>query len=1013
LWINGIPTGLSWSQTVHYDDESHFDRPLLITPNFNSTSEPIPSNYRNPRIQFDKDLPANVFARLVRVPLDRKNNPAMVAVIDNVNDTDQEVKIAFNYGSQPIKLGDPNDIDSDDDGLKDGFEIKVFKTNAFSSDTDEDGMNDYWEVVFGTDPKQKDSHIGNDGDSLSNYEEMLMGYHPWITDTDRDGTPDGEEDKDGDGLTFIQEWRLGLNDNDIDSDNDLLPDGYEISIGKDPTKKDDLSDRNLYPDTDGEGLPDILEVPEAYGTDPTLTDTDGDGISDYDEVFKYKSDPTNFDTDGDLIPDGVEVSVDGWNLLIPDDLEGDLDGDGVSNLQEIIYGGNPNLADTDGDGTSDYDEITQGSYINDASDNGELSDEEKENQITVKLRVGDPSGSHSERMIAIVSELNENVEERVLLNHQNKEYGTVTADNISIFKNFRKNKSYSIQLKHVGTDPSIKEKYKKNMVSYNRGFPNYDWLLEGSVINKDGSEVPLSNYFVILDPWDPLEKKVPMGATSLMGKYQTAPYGKNNKQHFIDNFENRRVLLMPVDLVTDLNNDGQINAQDRNLRDASFEDGASDEDIEKGTEYLFYDDDIRNGAEYAEEEEDDDLDRLKIEIPFSADSISDKYFWFEFDVEGEQPTTPITNILTIYSDNKKSFSWSLSESQRATEGLLNLFNEGDVYLGINADTETPQIDGVLTFKLGNEDRSSPIEIGKIRYRFIKEVGAENYFDAARDYIYENNCEWHFARTGGTDTFGFYVASFAEELLDFTPHYGYGVSPPNKSVMDVATDFGNQYDLIINAQTMTDADVETSDPISNAKVNGEFIVSRNLLDPPSIIPTPIFPARYLGFDPNTNKFEIKHGAQMQSTSDPIPSFHGMGGLSPMHFNQQRIINGGAAGLGISKNNITDERSFFATYSFFGTYFEFREKLRDSSVISIGASAPDDLALINCDPRSASAFVLRGANNSKIEIINNDDQDYDFEDKDDDNTISKKEIGGRHTDDNEQVYSYMLFNSKKPR
>ena len=61
---------------------------------------------------------------------------------------------------------------------------------------------------------------------------------------------------------------------------------------------------------------------------------------------------------------------------------------------------------TDGDGTSDYDEITQGSYINDASDNGELSDEEKENQITVKLRVGDPSGSHSERMIAIVSEFN-------------------------------------------------------------------------------------------------------------------------------------------------------------------------------------------------------------------------------------------------------------------------------------------------------------------------------------------------------------------------------------------------------------------------------------------------------------------------------------------------------------------------------------------------------------------------------------------------------------------------------
>jgi hypothetical protein len=39
------------------------------------------------------------------------------------------------------------------------------------------------------------------------------------------------------------------------------------------------------------------------GTNPHLPDTDGDGLSDYDEVFKYHTDPTKRDTDGDGVPD--------------------------------------------------------------------------------------------------------------------------------------------------------------------------------------------------------------------------------------------------------------------------------------------------------------------------------------------------------------------------------------------------------------------------------------------------------------------------------------------------------------------------------------------------------------------------------------------------------------------------------------------------------------------------------------------------------------------------------------
>ena len=36
-----------------------------------------------------------------------------------------------------------------------------------------------------------------------------------------------------------------------------------------------------------------------HNTDPNLADTDGDGLSDYDEVILYNTDPLLVDTDGD------------------------------------------------------------------------------------------------------------------------------------------------------------------------------------------------------------------------------------------------------------------------------------------------------------------------------------------------------------------------------------------------------------------------------------------------------------------------------------------------------------------------------------------------------------------------------------------------------------------------------------------------------------------------------------------------------------------------------------------
>lgn len=58
-------------------------------------------------------------------------------------------------------------------------------------------------------------------------------------------------------------------------------------------------------DSDGDGLSDTEEV--ALGTDAVKADTDGDGLSDGDEVNVSMTDPLLVDSDGDGLEDGVEI----------------------------------------------------------------------------------------------------------------------------------------------------------------------------------------------------------------------------------------------------------------------------------------------------------------------------------------------------------------------------------------------------------------------------------------------------------------------------------------------------------------------------------------------------------------------------------------------------------------------------------------------------------------------------------------------------------------------------------
>jgi hypothetical protein len=107
-------------------------------------------------------------------------------------------------------------------------------------------------------------------------------------------------------------------------------------------------------DTDGDGIPDAIEV--ALGYDPLNPDTNGNGILDGDE-----------DLDGDGLSNAWEILF-GYDPRLRDsnsdginDDQDDLDNDGVINRIEAQRRLNPRSPDTDGDGWDDNGEILDGS----------------------------------------------------------------------------------------------------------------------------------------------------------------------------------------------------------------------------------------------------------------------------------------------------------------------------------------------------------------------------------------------------------------------------------------------------------------------------------------------------------------------------------------------------------------------------------------------------------------------------------------------------------------------------
>ncbi len=157
-------------------------------------------------------------------------------------------------------------------------------------------------------------------------------------------------DTDGDGIG---------NNADLDDDNDGVPD-VEDAFSLDATESIDTDGdgigNNADFDDDNDG---VADVEDGFPLDPTETlDTDGDGIGNN----------ADLDDDGDSLPDDWEVAA-GLNPLDAADAAEDLDGDGISNLDEFLANTDPSDTDTDDDGVQNSSDRCADTNENEESDN--------------------------------------------------------------------------------------------------------------------------------------------------------------------------------------------------------------------------------------------------------------------------------------------------------------------------------------------------------------------------------------------------------------------------------------------------------------------------------------------------------------------------------------------------------------------------------------------------------------------------------------------------------------------
>jgi hypothetical protein len=156
------------------------------------------------------------------------------------------------------------------------FMILILFSGCISSDSDGDKLSDASEnegnqiIIYNIDGTMKKqivtsdpNKIDTDNDGLNDYEEMMKSSNPSKADTDGDGLEDADEESYGTSIIHFDTWEITIN-------------------GEIKRVKADFPKNAILPteyDSDKDGLFDSEEY--YLGIDPSNSDTDADGSTDY------------------------------------------------------------------------------------------------------------------------------------------------------------------------------------------------------------------------------------------------------------------------------------------------------------------------------------------------------------------------------------------------------------------------------------------------------------------------------------------------------------------------------------------------------------------------------------------------------------------------------------------------------------------------------------------------------------------------------------------------------------
>ena len=197
---------ISWDS--YLDIEGGPGRSYMVCKRVNDSFEPIGYTYETSYQVPVDDIDSVADIRVVA----RDNQGTNATEEDDVNVLSNIITFKKNETTKDQDEGDTETVsyeqttmDTDGDGLEDGYEIWDFKTMwntetadsteknpKYEQDTDGDGLPDGYEVfTLGTDPAvANEENADSDGDGLTDLEEYEKGTDPWLKDSDFDNTSD-------------------------------------------------------------------------------------------------------------------------------------------------------------------------------------------------------------------------------------------------------------------------------------------------------------------------------------------------------------------------------------------------------------------------------------------------------------------------------------------------------------------------------------------------------------------------------------------------------------------------------------------------------------------------------------------------------------------------------------------------------------------------------------------------------------------------------------------------------